>query len=357
MDYIESFGAIPSKTDVRDYKAVCVAATEDFPEEFKLQMPSVKNQQQTGSCVAHAIALVIEYFSRLQGDDNREMSVGYIYGNRSTSTYTGKGMYVRDALEAARKYGDVVQTMFPYNKEVPEIIELFNEQFIKISPDAYANRITYYYRVYNENDIKAALMQHGPVVFSMEWYSDIKIKNGIMNTKQESSPKNGHHCMVIYGWNKDGWLMQNSWGVFFGDNGKAVIPYNVKFNEIWGIIDEHSENLKKEELNNLYVSNAELQEKINQLTNEVQEYLEQITKLHEALSDNEEECRKKLAELSETMLKKSAEIKQAQETINKQNEEIKRLETENLELKKPFSSPIGKIIAKIINFVMNKFKK
>ena len=357
MDYIESCGAILSPLDVRDYKVACAVSAEEFPEEFELQMPEVKNQGSVGACVAHSITTTIEYFSRAQGDDHREMSVGFIYGNRSTSTHIGRGMIVRDALEAARKYGDVVKTLFPYNKEVPDIIEMFNDNFITLSPDAYANRITSYYRIYNENEIKASLMEHGPVIFAMEWYSDIKIKNGIMNTKQETSPKNGHHCMIIYGWNKDGWLIQNSWGKYWGDNGRAIIPYNIKFNELWGIIDEYSENLKKEELNKLYTSNAKLEEQVLKLIDENHMYMEQITKLHEALGDNEEECRKKLAEIGEAMLQKSAEIKQAQETINKQNEEIKRLEAENLELKKPFSSPIGKIIAKLINFVVNTLKK
>lgn len=357
MDYIESCGAILSPLDLRDYKASCAVSAEEFPEEFELKMPEIKNQGSVGACVAHSIATTIEYFSRLQGDDSREMSVGFIYGNRATSNHTGRGMVVRDALEAVRKYGTVVKTLFPYNKEVPEMIEMFNNNYMELSSDAYPNRITSYYRIYNENEIKASLMEHGPVIFAMEWYSDIKIKNGIMNTKQETSPKNGHHCMVIYGWNKDGWLMQNSWGQRWGDSGRAVIPYDVKFNEIWGVIDEYSENLKKAELTKLYIINAELKEKILQLTDENQHYLEQITKLHESLGDNEEECRKKLAELSEAMLQKSEEIKQAKEIINKQNEEIKRLETENLELKKPFSSPIGKIIAKLINFVVNVLKK
>lgn len=358
MDYIESCGAILSPLDVRDYKAVCVAATEEFPEEFELQMPEIKSQGSVGSCVGHAIATAIEYFSRLQGDDNREMSVGFIYGNRTTSNHIGCGMVVRDALEAARKYGDVVKTLFPYNKEVPEIIEMFNDNYIKLAPDAYPNRITSYYRVYNENEIKASLMEHRPIIFAMEWFGDIRIdKYGMMNTKQESSSKNGHHCMVIYGWNKDGWLIQNSWGKFWGNDGRAIIPYDIKLDEMWSIIDEYSENLKKEELNKLYIANAELEEKIRKFANERQEYLEQITKLYESLNDNEEECRKQLAELSEKMLQKSEEIKQAKETIDKQNEEIKRLETENLELKKPFNSPIGKIIAKIINFLINKFKK
>ena len=353
MDYIESCGAILSPIDVRDYKVACAAMAEDFPEEFELSMPNVKNQGSVGSCVAHSLAVAIEYFSRLQGDDTREMSVGFIYANRSTSSHTGRGMIVRDALEAVRKHGNVAQTLFPYNKEVPEILELFNSNYINIAPDAYQNKITSYYRVYSENEIKASLMEHGPVIFAMEWYSDIKIKNGIMNTKQESSSQNGHHCMVIYGWNKDGWLMQNSWGSLWGNKGRAIIPYDVKFNEVWGVIDEYSENLKREELNRLYVANAELETQIVRLNTDVTEYLNQITRLHESLNANEEECRKQLAELSAVMLQKQEEIKHAKEIIDNQNKEIQRLETENLELKKPFNSLIGKFVAKLINFVMN----
>jgi hypothetical protein len=30
--------------------------------------------------------------------------------------------------------------------------------------------------VYTEAEIKAALMQHGPVVIAMEWFKDIKVK-------------------------------------------------------------------------------------------------------------------------------------------------------------------------------------
>ena len=357
MSYTKSFGAILSPIDVRDYKIARAVLAEEFPETFELKMPEVKNQKDVGSCVAHAIATTIEYFSRLQGDDDRDMSVGYIYGNRTTSTYEGIGMIVRDALEAARKYGDVARLLFPYNTEVPEVINLFEHHFIKLAPDAYPNKITSYYRIYNENEIKAALMKHGPVIFAMEWYEDIMIVNGIMKTKQESSSTNGHHCMVIYGWNQDGWLIQNSWGARWANDGRAVIPYNVEFNEMWGIIDEYSENLKQAELNRLYTTNAELEEKIIKLTNEANEYLERINALHESIDIADEEYRRKSVKMRDEMLKRAEEIKQARDTIAQQKEEIKRLEAVNLELKKPFSSAIGKIIAKFINFVVNKFKK
>ena len=41
--YIASFGAIPSPTDIRDYRLTDVACAQAFPEEFELPMCAVKN--------------------------------------------------------------------------------------------------------------------------------------------------------------------------------------------------------------------------------------------------------------------------------------------------------------------------
>ena len=43
--------------------------------------------------------------------------------------------------------------------------------------------------------------------------------------------------MVIYGWNKKGWLVQNSWGDDWGRAGRGVIPYDFKITEAWGGVD------------------------------------------------------------------------------------------------------------------------
>ena len=43
--------------------------------------------------------------------------------------------------------------------------------------------------------------------------------------------------MIIYGWNKDGWLFQNSWGTWWGNKGRAVLPYNHPMQEAWGVTD------------------------------------------------------------------------------------------------------------------------
>lgn len=42
MAYMQSFGAIPSKIDIRDYVA-SVSIDIDLPEEFELELCAVKN--------------------------------------------------------------------------------------------------------------------------------------------------------------------------------------------------------------------------------------------------------------------------------------------------------------------------
>lgn len=235
MDYAESFGALFSKKDVRDYKIDCTSAPVEFPAEFELEMPKVKSQGSVGSCVAHSIATTIEYFNGLQQGNNAEMSVGYIYGNRTNTTHTKSGMYTREAIAVTCKYGDVPKALFPYNEEVPEIIEKFNNQSDELFTKGQPNRFTSYYRLYTDDEIKTSLMKNGPVIFAMEWYDDIKVINDVITTSQKSG--GGGHCMVIYGWAERGWKIQNSWGSKWAKDGRAILPYNVKIREAWGIID------------------------------------------------------------------------------------------------------------------------
>lgn len=246
MDYIQSFGALFSKKDVRDYKIDCASAPVEFPEEFTLKMPKVKNQSNVGSCVAHSIATVVEYFNNLQENSKEEMSIGYIYGNRTNTTYTGVGMYTRNAIAATCKYGDVTKKLFPYNEEVPGIIEKFNAQSEELLSKGQPNRFTSYYKLDTENEIKTSLMKNGPVVFAMKWYEDIKVVDDVITTSQKGS--GGGHCMVIYGWDKRGWKIQNSWGSRWANDGRAILPYDVKISEAWGVIDtltgEHTDVIK-----------------------------------------------------------------------------------------------------------------
>ena len=239
---LEKLGAIFSEVDVRDYKGVCTASKKSFPKEFELPIVRIKNQGSVGSCVAHALSTVVEYYNYIQHKIKTEMSVGYIYGNRNLSTHKGSGMVVRDALATLKLYGDVTKEDFPHNLEVPNAINKFNKQADDLYDKGYSNRISSYYRLKTKNDIKAALQSKNPVVIAIKWYSDMKVIDGVLTTKQKNYT--GGHCMVIYGWNKRGWKVQNSWGRYWGDNGTCIIPYDMKLREAWAVGDNIKDTMK-----------------------------------------------------------------------------------------------------------------
>ncbi len=236
-------GAILSEVDIRDYQGICSMSPTDFPIEFELPIVRIKNQKKVNSCVAHALSSVIEYYNYIQYDVKNEMSTGFIYGNRELSKHKDKGMIMRDAIATVCKYGDVEKEDFPYNIEIPDAIEKLNASLTenKILYDkAYPNRFSGYVRLKEEKDIKAFLLSKSPVVFAIKWYDDIEVADGIITTTQETNGSG--HCMIIYGWNECGWKIQNSWGKNWGDNGTAILPYDIKIREAWGIFDNITDN-------------------------------------------------------------------------------------------------------------------
>ena len=51
----------------------------------------------------------------------------------------------------------------------------------------------------------------------------------------KDSKKTGGHAMCCVGWNKEGWIIQNSWGILWGDHGYCYMPYEYPADEWWGI--------------------------------------------------------------------------------------------------------------------------
>ncbi len=234
-NYSMTTGALFSPIDVRDYRLAYVSNESEFPEEFELQMGKVKNQGRVGSCVAHSIAETIEYFNITQNNDSKTMSTDYIYGNRTNMLHNTSGMYTRKAIDNACKYGDVYECDYPGNTEAPEVIEKFEQNKDIFYEQGVPHRFSSYYSVKSKNEIKMALMNNGPVIFAMQWYDDIKVENGIITTSQQG--EFGGHCMVIYGWNEQGWKIMNSWSERWGNQGKAILPYDIKIREAYGIVD------------------------------------------------------------------------------------------------------------------------
>ena len=248
-----ALGAKEPKVDLRDYTYEPeIAMAAELPEQFELWTPPVKNQGYVGSCVAHTAAEIEEYFNHIEGKSSYALSVGYIYGCRYD--YKGTGMYLRDALKTLSKKGISTHEEFPYNKEVPDIIDLFTEQDEIGWLTDETHKITSYFRITGngnnlKDNIKRCLMNNGPVMMSVPWYNDFKVVNGIITSPSNFNCSNGGHCILLYGWNKDGWLIQNSWGENWGNGGRAIYPYDYPTKEFWGVTDTDSSDIKKKEYN------------------------------------------------------------------------------------------------------------
>ena len=226
---------VKSPYDARDYT---ISADKELPEKYSLpaKVP-VKNQGTKPTCVAHALASLVEYHNKVQNDNNyRAFSTEFIYGTRDIGYYVGDGMAIRDALKTIQKYGDPYKTDCPGNNDVAKAMETINAKVDAYRELAYPHRISTYYKVNNEDEIKTALYKHGPVVVSMNTYEGATIENDIYT--YDKNAKSGRHCVLLYGWDERGWLVQNSWGTLYAGDGRFVIPYDYKFNEAWGVTDD-----------------------------------------------------------------------------------------------------------------------
>lgn len=366
-NYIEAFGAIESKIDVRDYQVACAAAPNvELPEVFELNMRAVKNQLAVSSCVAHALAAVVEYFNFMQEKSDTTMSTEFIYGNRINHTYIDQGMVIRDALENLRKYGTCPNSSMPGNIEVPEAIRRFNQDALGVIPVAYPNRITNYCSLYKKNDMKLWLMTKGPIVFSVKWYENYWLTiNNELHFDEKSEPS-GCHCMVIYGWNKEGWLFQNSWGNTWGDGGRAVYPYDATIREAWGVEDTCYSTYKddlvmqlKDQINELNTALAAASLKVDNdqaQINELQARIQQLLETNAMTEEERAQLELDQARLVDALAQSKAEVEDYAKKLQDAQIQINLLNDTIIEIKKPYQN-WPKWLVGVINFVLNLFRK
>jgi hypothetical protein len=114
-------------------------------------------------------------------------------------------------------------------------MEVVESRLDELKDAAYPHRISTYARVKTVDEIKQALMDFGYVVVSMPWHKDYKLVDGVYTFGSKET--RGLHCVIIYGWDERGWLVQNSWGRLWGQKGRFVVPFNFKWTEAWAVTD------------------------------------------------------------------------------------------------------------------------
>ena len=237
-------GSLPSPTDLRDFRVSNSVTRVELPKEFRLNNYDIKNQGNVNSCVAHTLSSMLER-------SGYKFSTGWIYGYRPDGYYQGEGMYPREALNTLLKKGAVKKEDFDYNIEMNDAKTLVDNNIDKLEALADNYHITSYARLYTEKEIKSWMFIHNigiPIAIATE---DIKLDKDNIIQIPANYPNSGH-AMLIVGWNETGFIVQNSWGKNWGDNGYAILPYEYEIREAWGVTTTqyHSvESVKKPSFN------------------------------------------------------------------------------------------------------------
>lgn len=221
---------LPSKIDLRE-----------------LYNNKIENQGMIGSCTGQGGTSMMEFVNtHINKKPPVELSAMYLYYKERELEGTvniDNGAVVRNAMKVLQKHGVCRDELWPY-----EPSKLFIKPNKQCDEDAKNYTIKGYQRVSTVNEVKNCIKIHHPVLIGMRLYEsfDTKMtaKNGMIpfpNVRTEQSL--GSHCMLIVGYddNKNGgsFIVQNSWGSKWGDNGYCYVKYSM-FNYIhdcWTLIE------------------------------------------------------------------------------------------------------------------------
>lgn len=140
-----------------------------------------------------------------------------------------RGGYINNALEYLNIHGIANEDCLPYKGT-------FDAKCSNMCQEPVKYRAETFCVLFGEDDIKREILTHGPVISSMDVYSDFLSYSSGVYTKGEDVPKfSGLHTIKIIGWGVESgsedepnqgnkyWLIENSWGEDWGDKGVAKI--------------------------------------------------------------------------------------------------------------------------------------
>ena len=232
-------GYVPSSKDLRDYRVNRkVAMAIALPDRFEVPHGTIKNQKSVGSCVAYSTVSVLEAAYEKYHGDVEYFSNAWIYGYRPIGYHQGIGMMPKDALKTITKVGYLEFHDLPGNYEMPEAKQIVDEKLDYYKGLASVRHAASYARLYSYKEIKQAIYLTGlPVIMSIptSGKGGIELDENYIAMVLDGNRQSSSHMVCCYGWNESGLLIQNSWGLDFGNKGVFILPEEYGFGEAWAI--------------------------------------------------------------------------------------------------------------------------
>jgi len=221
--------------DYRDFLyAAPVAALKALPTYVDLRndFPVAYDQGDLGSCTANATAGAVQYIRRKQTEAKDFLpSRLFIYYNTRKIEGTvneDSGAFLRDAMKVVSKLGVCTsEDHWPYDiskfaQEPPEEAYRFAQDYQVLS---------YRRIIQNVNQLRGCLASGFPFVFGFSVYTSFEEQGvattGIVPMPGEKDSQLGGHAVLAVGYDdpRRQFIVRNSWGPNWGDNGYCYMPY------------------------------------------------------------------------------------------------------------------------------------
>jgi len=203
-----------------------VDSTEEIPESFytrevhkECKLNILDQNKKCAGSYATAVASTLAEKLCIESDEKKlvPLSAQELL-SCDTANKGCRGGYVNNALEYIVMRGLSTEECLPYKGTFDAKCSEMCAEPMKVRPESFCV-------LFGDNDIKREIMKNGPVVSSMEVYTDfLSYKTGVYS-KGEDIPKfSGYHTIKIVGWGvEDGsedepnkgnkyWIIENSWG-------------------------------------------------------------------------------------------------------------------------------------------------
>jgi len=232
----KGMGWWPQIPDIRDhiYSVSKPGVFEDM--DYRSLMPPIWDQGQTSSCTAHGIAAGIAYARKEENLPFFVPSRLFIYANERIEEgdlNQDGGAEIRTGIKCVATQGAPDETFWPFD---------MSKLLLKPDDAAYTAALTDLVGEYqnvdiNENSVLSALAGNFPVIFGVTLYSsfdsDTVAADGQVPMPQNTEKVLGGHCMVIVGAliEQKMFIVRNSWGTEWGDQGYCYMPFDYILNE------------------------------------------------------------------------------------------------------------------------------
>ena len=226
------YGWVPDRPDHRDKAFKISRVSLKLPDVVNLQSlcSPVEDQGRLGSCTAQAIAGQIEFILNKQGLPFYDISRLFVYYNERDLEGTidsDAGASIRDGIKVLCREGYCTEALWPY------IEDKFN---VKPPDDCYEearhHTISVYRALNSITDMQCCLAEGYPFILGISVFdnleSDDVAKSGILSMPEDSESSLGGHAVLCVGYNRLNrtFLIRNSWGSDWGQNGYFTVPFD-----------------------------------------------------------------------------------------------------------------------------------